>query len=190
MFPLNQNQIKNLFNLIHDNNNQAKDINYYLFSQKDLLNAIKYANVHLNQIEKDNMIEFYSSSDFFISHNTIKILAKKLHTDKTLKLTDIQLKIANIIGINNLHVLKNKTDKYTLNVLSMIPYYKKPENNAGLNLYKIKSFKAIPKDFAFAAMDSKLYFSILLYSVLTDTYDYRLLFSVDKDLQRHIEAIS
>ena len=115
MFPLNQNQIKNLFNLIHDNNNQAKDINYYLFSQKDLLNAIKYANVHLNQIEKDNMIEFYSSSDFFISHNTIKILAKKLHTDKTLKLTDIQLKIANIIGINNIDMVTSGEDLYKKN---------------------------------------------------------------------------
>ncbi len=47
----------------------------------------------------------------------------------------------------------------------------------------------VPQDYAFCAMDSKLFNKALLFSLLTSQDDYRLTFAFDSAIRKHIEDI-
>lgn len=58
-----------------------------------------------------------------------------------------------------------------------------------LDLMEINKKIEVPQDYAFCAMDSKLFNKALLFSLLTSQDDYRLTFAFDSAIRKHIEEI-
>ena len=142
--------------------------------------------------------KFIDENEFYVSASTLNYLESVILNKE-------------IVKSFNFNSLKHDQELFTLfavsldfeNINDMMQYLFEYQNflidvlgeevitkeDPFLDLMEINKKTEVPQDYAFCAMDSKLFNKALLFSLLTSQDDYRLTFAFDSAIRKHIEDI-
>lgn len=142
--------------------------------------------------------QFIDENEFYVSANTLNylesvILNKEIvksfnfnspkHDQELFTLFAVSLDFENI---NDMMQYLFEYQNFLIDVLGEEVITKE---DPFLDLMEINKKTEVPQDYAFCAMDSKLFNKALLFSLLTSQDDYRLTFAFDSAIRKHIEDI-
>lgn len=166
----------------------------------DLTEKFNSFNTTSNQHEQLRLrfAQFIDENEFYVSANTLNylesvVLNKEIvksfnfnspkHDQELFTLFAVSLDFENI---NDMMQYLFEYQNFLIDVLGEEVITKK---DPFLDLMKINKKTEVPQDYAFCAMDSKLFNKALLFSILTSQDDYRLTFAFDSAIRKHVEDI-
>ena len=164
----------------------------------DLTEKFNSFNTTLNEQLPLRFAQFIDENEFYVSANTLNylesvILNKEIvksfnfnspkHDQELFTLFAVSLDFENI---NDMMQYLFEYQNFLIDVLGKEVITKE---DPFLDLMEINKKTEVPQDYAFCAMDSKLFNKALLFSLLTSQDDYRLTFAFDSAIRKHIEDI-
>lgn len=164
----------------------------------DLTEKFNSFNTTLNEQLTLRFAQFIDENEFYVSANTLNylesvILNKEIvksfnfnspkHDQELFTLFAVSLDFENI---NDMMQYLFEYQNFLIDVLGEEVITKE---DPFLDLMKINKKTEVPQDYAFCAMDSKLFNKALLFSILTSQDDYRLTFAFDSTIRKHVEDI-
>lgn len=164
----------------------------------DLTEKFNSFNTTLNEQLPLRFAQFIDENEFYVSANTLNylesvILNKEIvksfnfnspkHDQELFTLFAVSLDFENI---NDMMQYLFEYQNFLIDVLGEEVITKE---DPFLDLMEINKKTEVPQDYAFCAMDSKLFNKALLFSLLTSQDDYRLTFAFDFAICKHIEDI-
>ena len=164
----------------------------------DLTEKFNSFNTTLNEQLTLRFAQFIDENEFYVSANTLNylesvILNKEIvksfnfnspkHDQELFTLFAVSLDFENI---NDMMQYLFEYQNFLIDVLGEEVITKE---DPFLDLMKINKKTEVPQDYAFCAMDSKLFNKALLFSILTSQDDYRLTFAFDSAIRKHVEDI-
>lgn len=164
----------------------------------DLTEKFNSFNTTLNEQLTLRFAQFIDENEFYVSANTLNylesvILNKEIvksfnfnspkHDQELFTLFAVSLDFENI---NDMMQYLFEYQNFLIDVLGEEVITKE---DPFLDLMKINKKTEVPQDYAFCAMDTKLFNKALLFSILTSQDDYRLTFAFDSAIRKHVEDI-
>lgn len=164
----------------------------------DLTEKFNSFNTTLNEQLPLRFAQFIDENEFYVSANTLNYLESVILNKEIVKSfnfnspkhdQELFTLFAVSLGFENINDMMQYLFEYQNFLIDVLGEEVITKEDPFLDLMKINKKTEVPQDYAFCAMDSKLFNKALLFSLLTSQDDYRLTFAFDFAICKHIEDI-
>lgn len=164
----------------------------------DLTEKFNSFNTTLNEQLPLRFAQFIDENEFYVSANTLNYLESVILNKEIVKSFNFNnpkhdQELFNLfavsLGFESRNDMMQDLFEYQNFLIDVLGEEVITKEDPFLDLMEINKKTEVPQDYAFCAMDSKLFNKALLFSLLTSQDDYRLTFAFDSAIRKHIEDI-